>query len=52
MLAEIFHVKIPVYISLLVILVCIAASIIYSVTVANREEKTNLSNRDKEIDLH
>lgn len=37
MLAEIVHVKVPVYISLLVILVCIVASIIYSMQVANKE---------------
>lgn len=49
MLAEIFHFKIPVYISLLVILVCIAASIIYSITVANRVEKPAAG---KEVDLH
>jgi len=51
MLAEIFHVKIPVYISLLVILVCIAASIVYSITVANRQEKNSDPDIDKEIDL-
>ena len=49
MLGEIFHFSIPVYISLLVILVCIAASIVYSITVANKDEKTAGS---KEIDLH
>jgi tellurite resistance protein TerC len=49
MLGEIFHFTIPVYISLLVILVCIAASIVYSITVANKDEKTTES---KEIDLH
>ena len=52
MLAEIFHVKIPVYISLLVILVCIAASIVYSITVASREEKHNQANHNSKIDLH
>jgi tellurite resistance protein TerC len=52
MLAEIFHFKIPVYISLLVILVCIAASIVYSITIANREEKTTASAVDSDIDLH
>jgi len=52
MLAEIFHFKIPVYISLLVILVCIAASIVYSVSVAGREEKTSDASDNKEIDLH
>ena len=52
MLAEIFHVKIPVYISLLVILVCIAASIVYSITVSSREEKHNQANHNSKIDLH
>lgn len=51
MLVEIFHIRIPVYISLLVILVCIAASIVYSITVANKEEKNAVSNQN-EIDLH
>lgn len=52
MLAEIFHITIPVYISLLVILVCIAASVVYSIAVANREEKNNDATHDREIDLH
>lgn len=39
MLVEIIHIKVPVYISLLVILVCIAASIVYSIDVANRENR-------------
>ncbi len=39
MLIEFFHIKIPVYISLLVIVSCIVASILYSIGVANREEK-------------
>jgi tellurite resistance protein TerC len=52
MLAEIFHFKIPVYISLLVILVCIAASIVYSIAVANREEKNTTPDAKREIDLH
>src|SRR6185369_9299649 len=37
MLAEIFDFVIPVYISLLVIVICIVASIIYSVTIADKE---------------
>lgn len=52
MLAEIFHFKIPVYISLLVILVCIAASIVYSIAVAAKQEKTAVTSDTKEIDLH
>jgi tellurite resistance protein TerC len=39
MLAEIFHVEIPVYISLMVIVVCIVASVIYSMQVAGRTVK-------------
>lgn len=38
MLVEIFGIHIPVYISLLVILVSIAASIVYSISVATREK--------------
>ncbi len=52
MLAEIFHFKIPVFISLLVILVCIAASIVYSIAVADKDEKTAATADNKEIDLH
>jgi tellurite resistance protein TerC len=37
MLVEIFKIHVPVYISLLVILVSIAASIVYSISVANRD---------------
>jgi tellurite resistance protein TerC len=39
MLAEILHVHIPVYVSLLVIVTCIAASIVYSVTVTSRQSE-------------
>ena len=38
MLVVYFDIHVPVYISLLVILVCIAASIVYSISVANREK--------------
>ena len=51
MLAEIFHIEIPIYISLLVIVTCIAASIIYSVTISNRnnENKQNDAGMNREI---
>lgn len=52
MLAEIFHFKIPVFISLLVILVCIAASIVYSIAVSQKDDKPAITTPDKEIDLH
>ncbi|HEU4574587.1 MAG TPA: TerC/Alx family metal homeostasis membrane protein [Chitinophagaceae bacterium] len=39
MLVEIFHIKIPAYISLMVIVICIAGSIIYSLQVENQNEK-------------
>jgi tellurite resistance protein TerC len=39
MLVVLFHIHVPVYISLIVILVCIAASIVYSLQVANKEIK-------------
>jgi tellurite resistance protein TerC len=38
MLVEIFHIKVPVYISLMVILICLGGSILYSV---QANEKTN-----------
>ncbi|ULQ54971.1 TerC/Alx family metal homeostasis membrane protein [Flavihumibacter rivuli] len=51
MLIEIFHIKVPVFVSLLVIVICIAASIVYSISVANREEaKKGLAGNDR--DLH
>lgn len=51
MLVEYFHVEIPVYISLLVIVTCIIASIIYSINVSNRalEEKKPDAGLDREI---
>lgn len=56
MLAEIVHFKIPAHISLLVILVCIAASIVYSVSVASREaERKATGKKDDDssgVDLH
>ncbi len=53
MLVAMFHVHIPVYVSLLVILVCIAASIVYSIQVANKEaEEKEKEARAGDIDLH
>jgi len=52
MLAEIFHVDIPVYISLLVIITCITASIIYSVTLSNRNSKKSASDAGTDRDIH
>jgi tellurite resistance protein TerC len=52
MLAEIFHVQIPVYVSLLVIITCIAASIIYSVTLGNRNNKKSASDAEVNRDIH
>ena len=51
MLVEYFHIEIPVYISLLVIVTCILASIIYSINVSNRalEEKEPDAGIDREI---
>jgi tellurite resistance protein TerC len=52
MLAEMFHVEVPVYVSLLVILVSVAASMVYSVTVANKEAKNKGNEAGHERDLH
>jgi tellurite resistance protein TerC len=38
MLAEIVHVKVPVYISLIVIVICLVGSILYSIQIANRRD--------------
>ncbi len=50
MLVEIFHVKVPVWASLLVITVSIAASMVYSVAAANREKNGRDAGHDR--DLH
>jgi tellurite resistance protein TerC len=51
MLVEMVGVHVPVYISLLVILVCIAASIVYSIQVTNREQVDDEPPGDN-VDLH
>jgi tellurite resistance protein TerC len=51
MLAEIFHIVIPIVISLLVILVCLVTSIIYSIGIASRKERRDLAQKT-DIDLH
>jgi len=52
MLMEIFHVHIPVYVSLLVILICLGASVLYSVNVAGKEKETEPEHSGDDIDLH
>jgi TerC family integral membrane protein len=51
MLVEIFEIKVPIYVSLLVILVSIAASMVYSVAVANRTKDGN-NDAGHNRDLH
>ena len=41
MLAEMVHIKIPVYISLIVIVVCLLASILYSLQFSSKEGNSN-----------
>lgn len=48
MLAEIFHIKVPVYISLLVIVLCIGTSIVYSMSVASKALENELADNKKE----
>lgn len=50
MLVEYWHIKIPVYISLLVILICISAAMVYSVAVAKKEEHE--APKEIDSDLH
>lgn len=50
MLVEFFNIHVPVVISLLVILVCLVTSIVYSMSVTIKEEKEILNKGD--IDLH
>jgi tellurite resistance protein TerC len=53
MLAEIIDIHIPVYVSLLVIFVCIVASIVYSLSVASRNTPENVNESDaRDNDLH
>lgn len=52
MLLGIFKVHIPVYMSLLVIFVCIAGSIVYSINIANREDLTEHEKLGGDKDLH
>ncbi len=52
MLVEIFHITIPIYVSLLVILVCITASIVYSLQVAQKEKDDTAESPASDIDLH
>jgi tellurite resistance protein TerC len=40
MLAEIFHVTVPVYISLLMIVACLGGSILYSVRVTEKDKSS------------
>jgi len=51
MLVEFFNIHIPIVISLLVILVCLSTSIVYSMSVAAKDEKETL-NKGGDIDLH
>jgi tellurite resistance protein TerC len=53
MLVEYFDLEIPVYISLLVIVTCIVASIIYSINVSNRaQEKKKVTDAGTGRDIH
>lgn len=50
MLVEFFDIHVPIVISLLVIMVCLVTSIIYSISVAGKEEKEVQNKGD--VDLH
>ena len=52
MLAEIIPFHIPVYVSLLVILVCITASIVYSLSVAGKNQPIEMDNTHGDTDIH
>lgn len=49
MLVEYFEIHVPVYVSLLVILVCIAASIVYSISVETQQAKKAGAEEEKDI---
>lgn len=52
MLVEFFNVHVPIVISLLVILVCLGTSIVYSMSVAAKTEEDEIINKGSDIDLH
>jgi tellurite resistance protein TerC len=52
MLAEMFHITIPVYISLLTIVVCIVVSMVYSIIVANKENEKKSYDPGDDRELH
>ena len=51
MLVELFDIHVPVVISLMVILICLVTSMMYSVRVAGRDVK-EMVNKAGDIDLH
>jgi tellurite resistance protein TerC len=52
MLVEIFHVHVPSMISLLVIVICLVTSILYSMNVSGKAAKKELERKPGDIDLH
>jgi tellurite resistance protein TerC len=52
MLLEFFAIEIPVYISLVVIVICILASIVYSVTVSSRAIENNKTDAGLDREIH
>jgi tellurite resistance protein TerC len=52
MLVEVFHIKIPTYISLLVIVVCLVSSMVYSISVTSKNKEKKPAVRGGDIDLH
>jgi len=51
MLVAMFHIHVPIYISLMVICVCLVTSIVYSMSVAARQVEKDIVNRG-DVDLH
>ncbi|MFT4023848.1 MAG: DUF475 domain-containing protein, partial [Flavihumibacter sp.] len=49
MLVAYFHIHIPVFVSLLVIVVCITASIVYSISVSGRSDNQVNAGNDREL---
>ena len=43
MLAEIFHIKVPIMVSLLVIVICLVGSMLYSIQVTKRRKKRRIA---------
>lgn len=52
MLVEFFHIHVPTFISLIVIVVCLVTSIVYSMSVSGKAAEKELASKGSDVDLH